>query len=206
MKKREACDDRPVTATPTEPDGALQRLIGEAVRSRREAAGLSMRALAVQVGVSQPFLSQLERGMTAASISTLYRLAGALGIAPGDLLPIERRAEVVVVRRGDAIELPVSDEPTAAVGTMAIGPGGRMSLTEYRVEPGEKLDSWFETDTDITLHIIDGELLVELPGVGEWHLRAGDTLLQSGRLRRRWRQVGPVPTHLIVVEARHVFR
>jgi transcriptional regulator with XRE-family HTH domain len=192
-----------VTATPTEPDAIFQRAIGEAVRLRRESAGLSMRALAVQVGVSQPFLSQLERGLTAASISTLYRLAAALGVAPGDLLPLERRAEVVVIRSGDGLELPVSEEPTAAVGTMAIGPGARMSLTEYRVRPGEKLDSWFETDTDITLHVIDGELLVEVPGIGEWHLRAGDTLLQSGRLRRRWRQVGSVPTHLVVVDARH---
>ena len=180
----------------------MQRAIGEAVRARREAAGLSMRALAVHVGVSQPFLSKLERGSTAASISTLYRLAAALGVAPGDLLPVERQAEVVVVRDGEGVALAVSEQPTAAIGRMAVGPGGRMSLTEYRVQPDEQLDSWFQTDSDITVHVIEGELLVELPGVGDWHLKAGDTMLQSGSVRRRWRQVGATATHLIVVDAR----
>ena len=190
-------------ATPPDgPDASLNRAIGASVRARREAAGLSMRSLATRAGVSQPFLSQLEHGTSAASISTLYRVAAALGVTPGDLLPVQEPAEVVVVRRGEGVALPVSEQPNAAVGHVAIGPDDRMSLTEYVVEPGQQLDSWFETDTDITLHVISGELEVELPGVGEWHLNGGDTMLQAGRLRRRWRQVGAEPTHLVVVSAR----
>lgn len=182
-------------------DAALHREIGEAVRTLREAAGLSMRTLATRAGVSQPFLSQLEHGTSAASISTLYRVASALGVTPGELLPVREPAEVVVVRRGEGVAMPVSEQPNAAVGMVAIGPDDRMSVTEYQVEPGQQLDSWFETDTDIALHVISGDLEVELPGVGEWHLSSGDTMLQAGRLRRRWRQVGPEPTHLIVVAA-----
>lgn len=190
-------------STPTESlDASLNRAIGRAVRARREAAGLSMRALAVRAGVSQPFLSQLERGTSSASISTLYRVASALGVTPGELLPAQQSVEVVVVRRGEGIAMPVSETANAAVGRVAIGPGDRMSVTEYRVEPGERLDSWFETDDDIALHVISGELRVELPDVGEWHLRSGDTLLQAGHLRRRWHQIGSLPTHLIVVSAR----
>ena len=192
-------------STPTDSsDASLNRAIGRAVRSRREAAGLSMRALAGRAGVSQPFLSQLEHGTSSASISTLYRVASSLGVTPGDLLPTPQPVEVVVVRRGEGIELPVSDVENAAVGSVARGPEDRMSLTEYRVRPGERLDSWFETDDDIALHVIAGELRVELPDVGEWHLLAGDTLLQAGHLRRRWHQVGPVSTHLVVIAARRV--
>lgn len=187
--------------TSQSPDAALHREIGEAVRTLREAAGLSMRTLATRAGVSQPFLSQLEHGTSAASISTLYRVASALGVTPGELLPVREPAEVVVVRRGEGVAMPVSEQPNAAVGMVAIGPDDRMSVTEYQVEPGQQLDSWFETDTDIALHVISGDLEVELPGVGEWHLSSGDTMLQAGRLRRRWRQVGPEPTHLIVVAA-----
>ena len=160
-----------------------------------------MRTLATRAGVSQPFLSQLEHGTSAASISTLYRVASALGVTPGELSPVREPAEVVVVRRGEGVAMPVSEQPNAAVGMVAIGPDDRMSVTEYQVEPGQQLDSWFETDTDIALHVISGDLEVELPGVGEWHLSSGDTMLQAGRLRRRWRQVGPEPTHLIVVAA-----
>lgn len=181
-------------------EGDLNARIGSAVRARREAAGLSMRALAGRVGVSQPFLSQLERGTVAASIATLHRLATALAVPPGALLS-PGPTEVVVVRSGDGARIPVGEEPASAVGRMVVGPDGRMNLTEYRVAPGERLNSWFETDTDITLHVISGELEVEMPGVGDWRLGPGDTMLHSGRLRRRWRQVGPEPTHLIVVAA-----
>lgn len=188
--------------SPESPDAKLNRAVGDAVRTRREAAGLSMRSLATKAGVSQPFLSQLEHGTSAASISTLYRVAAALGVTPGELLPAQDSAEVVVVRRGEGVALPVSDQPNAAVGLVAIGPDDRMNVTEYRVEPGQQLDSWFETETDIALYVISGDLEVELPGVGEWQLSSGDTMLQAGRLRRRWRQVGPEPTHLIVVSTR----
>lgn len=159
-----------------------------------------MRALAARVGVSQPFLSQLERGSVAASIATLHRVAGALGVPAGALLS-PPPTEVVVVRADQGARIPVSDESDAAVGRFAVGPDGRMNLTEYRVAPGERLDSWFETDTDITLHVISGELEVELPGVGNWRLGPGDSMLHSGRLRRRWRQVGSAVTHLLVVAA-----
>lgn len=159
-----------------------------------------MRALAAQVGVSQPFLSQLERGTVAASIATLHRLATALTVPPGALLS-PGPAEVVVMRSDDGARIPVGEESMSAVGRVVVGPDGRMNLTEYRVAPGQRLDSWFETDTDITLHVISGELEVEMPGVGDWRLGPGDTMLHSGRLRRRWRQVGPEPTHLVVVAA-----
>ncbi|WP_205849811.1 helix-turn-helix domain-containing protein [Nakamurella flava] len=181
-------------------DGDLNSAIGAAVRARRESAGLSMRALAAEAGVSQPFLSQLERGLVAASIATLHRLATALAVPPGALLS-PGPTEVVVVRSDEGVRIPVGEEARAAVGRVVVGPDGRMSLTEYRVAPGERLDSWFETDTDITLHVISGHLEVEMPGVGDWRLGPGDTMLHSGRLRRRWRQVGSEPTHLVVVAA-----
>lgn len=195
----------PVAPSPDRPpgvpaEGDLNARIGSAVRARREAAGLSMRALAAQVGVSQPFLSQLERGTVAASIATLHRLATALAVPPGALLS-PGPTEVVVVRSDEGARIPVGEESTSAVGRVVVGPDGRMNLTEYRVAPGERLDSWFETDTDILVHVISGALEVEMPGVGDWRLGPGDTMLHSGRLRRRWRQVGPETTHLVVVAA-----
>ena len=81
---------------------ALRLAVGQAIRRARTASGLSMRAMALACGVSQPFLSAVERGLSTPSIATLYRLADVLDVAPADLLPapldseIERRAR----RRG----------------------------------------------------------------------------------------------------------
>lgn len=52
---------------------------GSLIRAAREALGLSQDAIAVQVGISQEYLSQLERGEKSnATIKVLCRLARVL--------------------------------------------------------------------------------------------------------------------------------
>ena len=58
-------------------------LIGELLRSRREAAGLSVRRLAELAGVNQANISRLETGFaTRSSLASLTKLADALGADP----------------------------------------------------------------------------------------------------------------------------
>ena len=64
--------------------------IAGAVRARRLAAGLTMRELAAQAGMSQPFLSNLENSRAMPSIATLYKIANALGVSPREFLPDAR--------------------------------------------------------------------------------------------------------------------
>ncbi|MFT3853731.1 MAG: XRE family transcriptional regulator [Ilumatobacteraceae bacterium] len=73
--------------------------IAAAVRAHRQAAGLSMRALAAKAGMSQPFLSNLENSRAMPSIATLYKIAAALGVSPRDFLPAEA-GTVSVLRAG----------------------------------------------------------------------------------------------------------
>jgi XRE family aerobic/anaerobic benzoate catabolism transcriptional regulator len=58
----------------------LLRRVGRVIRSAREAAGLSRRALSGRSGVSVRFLAQLEGGTGNISLLRLERLAGALGV------------------------------------------------------------------------------------------------------------------------------
>jgi transcriptional regulator with XRE-family HTH domain len=77
--------------TPDDELDPLRLAVGLAIRRARQDAGMSMRALAVACGLSQPFLSAVERGWSTPSIATLYRLADVLGTAPADRAPMERR-------------------------------------------------------------------------------------------------------------------
>ncbi len=52
--------------------------LGEIIRRQRELAELSMRQLASMVGISNPYLSQIERGLRAPSDQVLRSIAGAL--------------------------------------------------------------------------------------------------------------------------------
>ena len=54
-------------------------LIGQAVRERRLALGLSQTEVAARAGMTQPALSRLEAGGTVPTIPVLERIATALG-------------------------------------------------------------------------------------------------------------------------------
>ena len=55
--------------------------IGEFIREKREAAEVSVRELARQAGVSNPYLSQVERGLRKPSAAVLNQIAKALSLS-----------------------------------------------------------------------------------------------------------------------------
>ena len=65
--------------------GKTVESLGEYLREQRDAAGLSLRQLAEQTGVSNPYLSQIERGLRRPSAEVLQQLAKALRISAEQL-------------------------------------------------------------------------------------------------------------------------
>jgi transcriptional regulator with XRE-family HTH domain len=55
--------------------------LGEIIRQQRELAELSMRQFAQMAGISNPYLSQIERGLRAPSEGVLEGIAGALKVS-----------------------------------------------------------------------------------------------------------------------------
>lgn len=70
--------------TETTPEG-LTGHVGEFIRLQRERADLSLRRLADRAGVSNPYLSQIERGLRKPSAEILKRLSRALSISAESL-------------------------------------------------------------------------------------------------------------------------
>jgi transcriptional regulator with XRE-family HTH domain len=65
-------------ASGDEKDG--EKDIGEFIRQQRERANLSLRRLAERAGISNPYLSQIERGLRKPSAEILKSIARALSI------------------------------------------------------------------------------------------------------------------------------
>ena len=59
--------------------------LGAFIRNQRERTRLSLRKLAERAQISNPYLSQVERGLYQPSAEVLKNLARALGIAPESL-------------------------------------------------------------------------------------------------------------------------
>src|SRR5689334_5044811 len=64
---------------------AVQSALGERLRAIRRLRRKTLKEVATAAGISESFLSQLERGRTNATIATLQRLSTALGIEVSDL-------------------------------------------------------------------------------------------------------------------------
>jgi transcriptional regulator with XRE-family HTH domain len=60
--------------------------LGQFIRSQRQLSKMSLRELAARAAVSNPYLSQVERGMHAPSVRVLSSIAAALGISVETLL------------------------------------------------------------------------------------------------------------------------
>src|SRR5689334_25064363 len=75
--------------------------IGERLRELREAHNISMRALAARSGLSANALSMIERGKTSPSVSTLYKLADAMGVSITAFFGPESDKKQVVFLKSD---------------------------------------------------------------------------------------------------------
>ena len=73
----------------TEPDGgprAQLQALGELIRAQRQQAELTLRELAARTNVSNPYLSQIDRGLHEPSVRVLKAIAGALNLSAETLL------------------------------------------------------------------------------------------------------------------------
>jgi transcriptional regulator with XRE-family HTH domain len=191
-----------VTSADVAPD-PVRLAVGQAIRRARQESGLSMRALALACGLSQPFLSAVERGGSTPSIATLYRLAEVLGTTPASLLPAPADGAVNVVRAGQGRLVPSSDQPGSAIGRVVFSdPARHLEVYEYVVAPTDDLEVWFEHPGDTVLHLIDGTLRIEFDSVPDVVLEAGDCVVHPGPIPHRWSVVGDCPVRLFLVVVR----
>jgi transcriptional regulator with XRE-family HTH domain len=157
------------------PDAVTEVDVGERLRAIRLMRRATLRTIAERAGVSESFLSQVERGRASASIASLRRIAGALGVSVADLFDSSGPPRPRVLRR--------EDRPSLGFGIL----GTKRLLTprplhHLEVFVGE-LDVGGSTGGEPYAHGDSEELLIVLTGGvrlelgGEVHeLESGDSI------------------------------
>ena len=97
------------------------RNLGDYIRDQRNSAQISLRQLAKSAGVSNPYLSQIERGLRKPSAEILQQIAKALRISAEALYV---QAGILDERYGD------SDVPSAVMGDRALTERQKQVLLE----------------------------------------------------------------------------
>jgi len=173
--------------------------VASSLRQLREARGISMRTLATKSGLSANALSMIERGKTSPSVSTLYKLADALGVSITAFFGPETEKKQVVFLK--------SDERTRMSFTRGVFEALGGEQFTGRVEPFMlTLESGAMSGPHSIVHT-GHEFVFCLRGHLEYHvekqvfnLAAGDSLLFASKLQHRWRNSsGTVVSALIII-------
>ena len=85
-------------------EGDPQRLLGDFIRAQRQMANLSLRQLSALTEVSNPYLSQIERGLHEPSLRVLTSIANALNVSAETLLAQAGLISDTVTSDDDATE------------------------------------------------------------------------------------------------------
>jgi transcriptional regulator with XRE-family HTH domain len=87
----------------SDPWEAQREALGAFIREQRKRANLSLRQLAELTSLSNPYLSQVERGLHQPSVRVLKALSGALNVSAETLMA---QAGLIDAIAGDATQAP----------------------------------------------------------------------------------------------------
>jgi transcriptional regulator with XRE-family HTH domain len=154
-------------------------LLGKRLKKRRTELGLSLRELADKTNLTASFLSQLERGVTNASLKSLQRIADALGV-PLLYFLSESPNQSPVVRSGDRSKLDLDD---ARVSYELLTPDltGKLEALLGTIKSGcDNIVRTLSVETEEVIFVLEGSLTVGLKDQ-EYILNAGDSIYFNGR-------------------------
>jgi transcriptional regulator with XRE-family HTH domain len=172
--------------------------VASSLRELREARGISMRTLATKSGLSANALSMIERGKTSPSVSTLYKLADALGISITAFFGAQTEKKQIVFLK--------SDERTRMSFTRGVFEALGGEQFSGRVEPFMlTLESGAASGPHTIIHT-GHEFVFCLRGQLEYYvekqiflLSAGDSLLFESKMQHRWKNPSKNVTNALII-------
>jgi transcriptional regulator with XRE-family HTH domain len=157
------------------PDVSTEIDVGERLRAIRRSRRCTLRTVATRSGLSESFLSQVERGQSSASIASLRRIADALGVSIADLFEVDAVPGPRVLRR--------DERPALAFGVL----GRKLLLTPRPLQSLEVFVGELEVggstghqpyahgDSEELFVVLAGEVQLEIGGE-VFHLEHGDSI------------------------------
>ncbi|MFV0385334.1 helix-turn-helix domain-containing protein [Paracoccus sp. (in: a-proteobacteria)] len=166
----------------TAPEG-----VGSRLRALRKARKVPMRKIADGTGLSISFISQIERGVSAPSLTSLRAIAQVLGVGMPDLLP----ETLPVAQATRSLDRPLHRlrlAPGAAHSYERITttfPGSRLTGVIIHEPAGARIEPQSHDGEEI-IFVLEGSLTVELD-TETITLSQGDTLhFSSARRHATW--------------------
>ncbi|WP_246676321.1 XRE family transcriptional regulator [Mesorhizobium sp. B1-1-5] len=192
------------TTARSEQDNGDRLLAGD-IRALRKARGLTLAEIALKLGRSVGWVSQVERGLSVPSLGDLRAFASLFDV-PISLffshdVPVEQERGVVV-RAGSRRSLGTS-ESGLVEELLSPDLGGSFEMLRSVFAPGSELETETRRPTEEAGYVASGTFEIEIGGV--WHrLGEGDSFRFEGK-PFRWRNPGAEPAVVIWVVSPPVY-
>lgn len=185
--------------------GNYERLLASDIRALRKARGLTLAEIALKLGRSVGWVSQVERGLSTPSLSDLRAFGELFGVPVslffGHDVPVESERGAVV-RAGSRRTLGTSE---SGLMEELLSPdlGGSFEMLRSVFAPGAELKSEARRPTEEAGYVVSGTFDIEISGT--WHrLGEGDSFRFEGK-PFRWRNPGMEPAVVIWVVSPPVY-
>jgi transcriptional regulator with XRE-family HTH domain len=175
--------------------------LGFVVRQLREERNMSVRMLASLTDFSPSFISQLENGQASPSISSLERIASALGVSlPEFFEPSDARTSSVV--RADKRSRLESGWSKATLESLTAGRSGSLNPLIITLQPeGASGKRAHSTTREEFAFVLEGEVILTL-NEEEFSLQRGDAVSILANTPRRWRNAASHSAQILVLSPR----
>jgi transcriptional regulator with XRE-family HTH domain len=180
-----------------------ERRLGGVMRRLREDRGLTLRAVAEQTGFSASFLSQVENDQASPSISSMERIAAALGVTLGEFFQTAERENPAKIVRASARHTLYSQWSRARIESLAGGElNGRLQPVLVTMKPGGSSGKRPHPAPFEEFALVLSGSVVLTTDDDEQVLCVGDAVTIRPGAPRRWHNPTQESTQIVVVSGR----
>lgn len=187
-------------------DGSSDAIaLGQDVRGLRKSRNLTLNELALRIGRSVGFLSQVERGLSSPSIDDLRAISAALDVPTSWFFAHDGAGDHergVIVRAGSRRALG-TEEGGIVEELLSPDLGGSFELFHSVFAPGSEMNTPVFRETEEAGYIVSGHLDMWIDGQF-YALNPGDSF-RFDHKPYRWRNTGDEPTIVVWVVSPPVY-
>jgi len=179
--------------------------LGRNLRGLRKARGITLKELALKVGRSVGFVSQIERGLSEPSMTDLRRIAHAFEVPTSWFFLLEDEdtpEQKFIVHAGARRALGTSEE---GIVEELLSPdlGGAFEMFRTVIEPGAASTELLKRDTEEAGYVVSGEIDFWIDET-QFSLKAGDSF-RFDHKSHRWLNKSAVQCVIIWVVSPPVY-
>jgi transcriptional regulator with XRE-family HTH domain len=180
----------------------IEKNLGESLRALREQHGVSLRTLASQTDFSPSFLSQIENGQCSPSISSMEKIANALGVTLGQFFRVAESSKAHLVRSDNRIRLALEWSRADIEALAFLGDGSRLQAVMVTIKPGGLSGKHPRSSKNHEFAFIyEGKTILTLEEADQL-LQTGDSVTVPAGMSRRWRNESGEVTRILLVSVK----